>query len=246
MSSAILSPSLLSASFSSLAELVRRLESVGVGWLHLDVMDGNFVPNITFGPDLIKAIRKECGLFFDVHLMVEEPGRYLESFASAGADLLVIHAEASRHPQRDLAHIRAMGLKSGIALNPDTSLEAIRWLANDIDLLLLMGVNPGFSGQKFIPQTIEKISSARSFLDGLGYSAVPIQVDGGVACGNASALVESGADILVSGSAFFSHADFSGVFEKFGAASRICSPRPSHTNSLGWRSRLASQLQPEV
>lgn len=237
MSGVVLSPSLLSADFSRLAEELAALENAGVIWLHLDVMDGCFVPNITFGAPLIKSIRKNCNLFFDVHLMVEEPGRYLEDFAAAGSDLLVIHQEASRHPQRDLQKIHDLGLRAGISLNPGTSLDTIRWLAQDMDLLLLMSVNPGFSGQKFIPRAIEKIAEARRLLDECGFASVAIEVDGGVNTENASVLVKAGADILVSGSAFFAQDEYGAALKAFKAACAASSgdQRPSAEIAGNWR-----------
>lgn len=243
MSCVVLSPSLLSADFSCLADELSALEKGNVKWLHLDIMDGNFVPNITFGAPLIKSIRKKCNLFFDVHLMVEEPGRYLEDFAAAGADLLVIHQEASRHTLRDLQKIHDLGLRAGVSLNPGTSLDTIRWLAQDMDLLLLMSVNPGFSGQKFISSAIEKISAARCILDEAGFVDVVIQVDGGVNKENAPVLAKAGADVLVSGSAFFGQNDYGAAHKDFLKACEDISSdcRPSAAIVENWRHATAKR-----
>ncbi|MGN0009400.1 MAG: ribulose-phosphate 3-epimerase [Desulfovibrionaceae bacterium] len=199
----ILSPSLLSADFGRLTEELHALEQAGVRWAHLDVMDGMFVPNITFGQAVIKSLRARSGLFFDVHLMIEQPERYVADFRDAGADMLVVHAEAVRHVQRVLADIRARGMQAGLAFNPATPLSMLEWVADDVDMVLIMSVNPGFGGQSFLPVTYARVTEARRILDSRGARDVRIQVDGGVCPENAGALVRAGADVLVSGSAFF-------------------------------------------
>ncbi|MDD6181466.1 MAG: ribulose-phosphate 3-epimerase [Desulfovibrionaceae bacterium] len=199
----ILSPSLLSADFGRLTEELHALEQAGVRWAHLDVMDGMFVPNITFGQAVIKSLRARSGLFFDVHLMIEQPERYVADFRDAGADMLVVHAEAVRHVQRVLADIRARGMQAGLAFNPATPLSMLEWVADDVDMVLIMSVNPGFGGQSFLPVTYARVAEARRILDSRGARDVRIQVDGGVCPENAGALVRAGADVLVSGSAFF-------------------------------------------
>ena len=191
----ILSPSLLSAAVGHLAAELSALGAAGLRWVHWDVMDGRFVPNITFGQHVIRQLRKRSGLFFDVHLMIVEPENYLSEFQAAGADMLVVHAEATRHLQRTLA--------AGVALNPATPLSALEYVLEDVDMILLMSVNPGFGGQKFLPITYEKIRRLRRMLDERRLETL-IQIDGGVTPDNTADLVRAGADVLVSGSAFFS------------------------------------------
>ena len=187
----ILSPSLLSADCGDFAGALRDLEAAGLRWVHWDVMDGRFVPNITFGQHVIRGLRGRSSLFFDVHLMIEEPERYLADFREAGADMLVVHAEAVRHLQRVLAEIRRLGMRAGVALNPATAPEVLEYVLDDVDMVLIMSVNPGFGGQKFLPSTFGKVRAVRA--------------DGGVTPENAGELTRAGADVLVSGSSFFGH-----------------------------------------
>ncbi|MGX8714194.1 MAG: ribulose-phosphate 3-epimerase [Lachnospiraceae bacterium] len=197
-----LAPSVLSADFSRLGEEVRTVSQAGAQFIHLDIMDGQFVPNITFGAPVVKAIRKCSDKIFDVHMMVDEPGRFLKDFADAGADYITIHAEASRHLDKDLNEIRKLGMKAGLVLNPATPLDVLEWTAPLCDMVLLMSVNPGFGAQKFIPYTYEKIRALRKLLDRKNPETL-IEIDGGVKLDNAGALLEAGADVLVAGSAVF-------------------------------------------
>jgi len=214
----ILSPSLLSADCGRLADTLKDLESAGVKWVHWDVMDGHFVPNMTFGQHVIKGLRSASGLFFDVHLMIEQPERYLNDFKAAGADMLVVHAEATVHLQRTLAEIRRLGMKSGVALNPSTPLSVLDYVLDDVDMVLIMSVNPGFGGQKFLPATCRKVAELRAKLDAAGRSDCLIQVDGGCCVENTAELVKAGADVLVSGSAFFGFPPFKDRLAAFMAA----------------------------
>jgi ribulose-phosphate 3-epimerase len=201
-----LSPSLLSADFGAFAAAARLCEEAGAEYLHFDIMDGLFVPNLTFGAPLVEALRPHSRALFDVHLMIVQPERYIDSFAAAGADIITVHAEATTHLQRTLAQIREAGAKSGLALNPATPLNALDYVLDDIDLLLVMTVNPGFGGQRFIPATLAKIAAARKRLDAAG-RPVELEVDGGIGPQNAAQVVAAGASVLVAGSSLFSHPD---------------------------------------
>jgi ribulose-phosphate 3-epimerase len=199
-------PSILSADFSRLGEEVEKLEACGADWVHVDVMDGQFVPNITIGPAVIKAIRPHCRLPFDVHLMVQEPGRFVEDFAEAGADIITVHIEATKDLALALRRIRALGKKVGLSLNPLTPFKAVIPYMDKIDLLLIMTVNPGSAGQKFIADCLPKIREARQYVDAHGL-AVEIEVDGGINPTTAKQAVEAGATVLAAGSALFCAAD---------------------------------------
>lgn len=197
-----LAPSLLSANFSNLERDIRTLEASGIDILHVDVMDGHFVPNITIGPLVVEAIRKTTDLELDVHLMISEPGRYIDAFASAGADYLTVHCETDPHLHRTLHGIREKGVKAGVSVNPGTSLHMVEEVLPMLDLLLIMSVNPGFGGQGFIEASLDKISKAAAMRKAAG-AGFAIEVDGGIKDTNAARVVQAGADILVAGSAVF-------------------------------------------
>ncbi len=193
-----ISASLMCADLARLAEEVRELEAAGVDWLHFDIMDAHFVPNLTFGPDVVRALRPLTALPFDVHLMIEEPIDYLERFAEAGADIIVVHVEACRHVQRTLARIRDLGATPGAALNPATPLSALDHILDDVDIVLVMTVNPGFAGQKIVPATIPKVRALAERLRAEGRE-IAIEVDGNVTPENGRALAEAGATVFVGG-----------------------------------------------
>ncbi|MEW6421290.1 MAG: ribulose-phosphate 3-epimerase [Deinococcota bacterium] len=195
-----LAPSLLSSDFTRLGEELRAIESAD--WAHVDVMDGLFVPNISFGLPILSAARRASSLFMDVHLMIERPERYLRDFAEAGADGLTVHVEATPHVHRAVNMIRELGKRSGVTLNPGTPLEAVRPVLGDVDLVLVMSVDPGFGGQKFLPSSVERVRTLRRWLDELG-SAAELEVDGGVTPQNARLLADAGATVLVAGSSVF-------------------------------------------
>lgn len=209
-----LAPSILSADFGRLLESVKQVEDAGVDLLHIDVMDGHFVPNISFGPIVIKGIQGKTALPFDVHLMIEDPDRYLEEFAAAGASWITVHAEACVHLHRTLQRIRSMGVKPAVSLNPATPLSVIEEILPDVKMVLLMSVNPGFGGQCFIDSTLDKIRRLRRMIDERGLKT-EIQVDGGVTLKNARAVAEAGATVLVAGSAVFNTPDISATVKAF-------------------------------
>lgn len=203
---ALIAPSLLSANFLDLATDCKMLNESAADWYHLDVMDGRFVPNISFGPMLVEFFRKATTKVCDVHLMIEEPGNYAEAFKKAGADNLTVHIEACTHLHRNIQQIKSLGMNAGVAVNPHTPVEALKDILADIDLVCLMSVNPGFGGQAFIPHTIEKIITLRKMIDERSLN-VKIEIDGGVTLDNARAIIAAGADVLVAGNTVFKSAD---------------------------------------
>lgn len=204
--STIVSPSLLSADFLDLGAAARMINSSRAEWFHLDIMDGVYVPNISFGMPVIKALRRATDKILDVHLMIVDPERYIDEFRAAGADFLTVHAESTRHLHRTLEQIRASGMRAGVALNPATPVSTLEEVASMVDMVLIMSVNPGFGGQSFIPGSTDKIRRTRALLDAAGSKAL-IQVDGGVSLANAAELRAAGADVLVAGNAIFGAAD---------------------------------------
>jgi ribulose-phosphate 3-epimerase len=202
-----IAPSILSADFSRLGEEIRAVELAGADWIHIDVMDGHFVPNISIGPAVVASLRKITKLPFDVHLMINHPERYIEAFASAGSDLITVHAEAASHLHRTIGSIRERNIKAGVSINPATPLSHIEPILPDIDMLLIMTVNPGFSGQKFITSGLAKIKQARNLISRNSFPAL-IEVDGGVTLDNIGSIANAGADIFVAGSSVFGSGDY--------------------------------------
>ena len=197
-----LAPSILSADFARLLEDVKKVEKAGCEYLHIDVMDGHLVPNITLGPAIVKSLRKDVNMVFDTHLMIENPDNYIKDFVDAGSDLIVVHAEACRHLHRTIQNIKSYNVKAGVALNPATSIESIKHIIEDVDMVLIMTVNPGFGGQSFIESMLEKIKELKQLIDDKNLN-VDIQVDGGIKPDNIHKVVEAGANIIVAGSAIF-------------------------------------------
>ena len=209
-----IAPSILSADFSDLKEQIGLIEQGGADLVHLDIMDGHFVPNITFGAPVIKKLRKVTKIPFDVHLMIKNPENYIKDFVDAGADIITVHEESTIHLHRVIQQIKSYGVKAAVALNPSTPLESLEYVIDDLDMVLIMTVNPGFGGQSFIPQTKEKIKKLKKMIEEKGLE-IDIQVDGGIKLDNIKEVVECGANIIVAGSAIFDAEDIVGITRKF-------------------------------
>jgi ribulose-phosphate 3-epimerase len=201
-----LAPSILSADFARLLEDVKKVEEAGCEYLHIDVMDGHFVPNITLGPNIVKSLRKDVNMVFDAHLMIENPDMYIKDFAEAGCDIIVVHQEACKHLHRTIQNIKSYNIKAGVALNPATPIETIKHILKDVDMVLIMTVNPGFGGQSFIDSMIDKIRELKAIVDEQNLN-IDIQVDGGIKPSNVADVVKAGANVIVAGSAIFNSSD---------------------------------------
>ena len=210
----------MSADYARLLEDVKKVENAGCEYLHIDVMDGHFVPNITLGPAIIKSLRKDVNMVFDAHLMIENPDQYINEFVDAGCDLIVVHQEACKHLHRTIQNIKSYGIKAGVALNPATPIETIKYVLEEVDMVLIMTVNPGFGGQSFIESMIPKIKELKSLIDKKGLK-VDIQVDGGIKPDNVDKVVKAGANIIVAGSAIFNSDDIQHTVDLFRKNSNI-------------------------
>lgn len=209
-----IAPSLLAADFSNLKEEVKRVENAGADMLHIDIMDGHFVPNLTFGPGIVKSIRACSNLTFDVHLMIENPDLYIKDFALAGADIISVHAEACPHLHRTIQNIKSFGVKAAVALNPATPLQSLEYVIQDLDMVLIMSVNPGFGGQKFIDTSINKVKALKDYITKNNINT-DIEVDGGINLNNVKAVYSAGANVIVAGSAIYKSDDIADVIKQF-------------------------------
>jgi ribulose-phosphate 3-epimerase len=210
----LIAPSILSADFAKLGDEIRAVQDAGADWIHVDVMDGHFVPNITIGPLIVEAAKRVTALPLDVHLMIEDPDRFIPDFANAGADLISVQVEACVHLNRTIQMIREAGLKAGVVLNPATPLSSIEWILESVDLVMIMSVNPGFGGQKFIFNSLKKIEDLRRMILDRGHSAL-IEIDGGVNQTTIKAIAEAGGDVFVAGSAIFGSSDYKKTIDRF-------------------------------
>ncbi|CEN26403.1 ribulose-phosphate 3-epimerase [Paraclostridium sordellii] len=209
-----MAPSILSADFARLLEDVKKVEDAGCEYLHIDVMDGHFVPNITLGPAIVKSLRNDVNMVFDAHLMIENPDNYIKDFADAGCDIIVVHEETCTHLHRTIQNIKSHNVKAGVALNPATPIENIKYVLKDVDMVLIMTVNPGFGGQSFIDGMIDKIKELKLLIDEQGLE-VDIQVDGGIKPSNVDKVVKAGANVIVAGSAIFNSDDIDATVKEF-------------------------------
>jgi ribulose-phosphate 3-epimerase len=219
-----IAPSILAADLTRLGEELREVEHAGADWIHVDVMDGRFVPNISLGPVVVAAARRTTSLPLDVHLMIEEPYKYLTAFANAGADIMSVHLEATTHLKRNLAEIRRLGKRAGVVLNPHTPEELLRYVLEDVDLVLVLTVNPGFGGQSFMPSMLPKIEAVRAMIDKSGLD-VDLEVDGGMSPETAPLVVRAGADVLVAGESVFGNHDHGAAISALRAATELATPR---------------------